>query len=357
MFDGVKALWERTEPLRGPVFLLGGVLWDYLTLRIERVFDNALLGVYLALLGLCIVVQLRAHLGTGLPAFVEKRLPWARYLASFLLGGLLSAYFIYYLHGAPFLRGMIWLAVLGTAGLAVELMRSWTRLPELWVPLYGAVAFHFGLAAVPVLWGDFIGPTLPLVLAVFLSAGIHFLAALSVGEPDLGRVNRTLFGSSLGAAAVAVVELLAWRADLIPPLPLTLMDTRIEPERHEAYQAGLFWDALAGMGLPPTVHWTPGLRVGAHTDVFLPRRMETTVVHHWERWLDEEWAQTDAIHLDVRGGRPEGFRTYSRKRNLQPGPWRVRITTLDERTLGTVRFDLEKATPPPEEPANDEPVE
>lgn len=352
--QALKALWARTEPARGPVLLLGGVLWDYLTLRIDRLLDNVLLGAYLLVLGLCIVLQLRSELGTGLPAFIEKRLHWAGYLASFLLGGLLSAYFIYYLNGAPLLRGVIWLMVLGTAAAAVELVRSWTKLPELWVPLYGAVAFHFGLAAVPVLWGDFIGPAVPLLLAIFLSGLVHFLAAIPWKRPDLGRLNRTLLGSSLLAAAVAAAELIAWKADLIPPLPLTLMDTRVEPEDHDAYHAGVFWDALASVGFPPTVQWTPGLRVGAHTAVFLPRRMETTVIHHWEHWRDDDWTETDAIRLDIRGGRDEGFRTYSRKRHLEPGAWRVRITTLDDRLLGSVRFDLEVAPPPeptPVEPA------
>ena len=156
-----QAFLDRTARFRGPAMLIGGVLWDYATLRIDRIFDNVVLGLYLLVFGACIVIQLRVHLGTGVWRPVEERVHWIGYLSQFLLGGLLSAYFIYYLHGAPLLRGIVWLLLLATAAIAVEVLSSWRQLPELWVPLYGAVAFHFGMAGMPVLWGDFIGPLVP----------------------------------------------------------------------------------------------------------------------------------------------------------------------------------------------------
>lgn len=353
--EALAPLWaflERTAHIRGPAMLIAGVLWDYATLRIDRVFDNVVLALYLLVFGLCILVQLRVHLGTGVWDFVAQRVHWVQYLSQFLLGGLLSAYFIYYLHGAPLLRAIVWLLLLGSAAVFVEVVSSWRQLPELWVPLFGAVAFHFGMAGMPVLWGDFIGPLVPMCLAVLLSAGIHLLAAIPTRPSvDLSRINRTLVGSSLGAGAVVLLELFAWHADLIPPLPLTLMSAEIVPEKHEHYQSGIFWDLLANVGFPPEVEWTPGLRVEAKTPVFLPNRMTTTVVHVWEKWTEEAgWGRTDAIELKIVGGRQEGFRTYSRKRNLTPGAWRVRITTLDERSLGTVRFDLVEDVPEPADP-------
>lgn len=335
--------YTRLQWLIGPLLLVGGILWDYATLRIDRLADNLLLALYLVLLAGCITVQLRESLGTGLPRWLETRVHWTRYLAHFLLGGLLSAYFIYFFTGAPLLRAAAWLVVLAGAALAVEFLPAWSRLPALLAPILAAVTFHFGLAGLPVLLGDFVGPVLPLMMSIGLCALVHIAATLPYRRKKIRKqFNRTLLGSSLGVAGVLFIELLAFEADLIPPLPLTLMQVTIAPEEHGEYAADPATDALAGIGFPPKVMWTPGLRVEARTPVFLPARMETTVLHVWEHWDTDDWVRTDAISLDVRGGRREGFRTYSRKRSLIPGLWRVRVTTVDGRELGRVRFDLQE---------------
>lgn len=344
----VRRWLHRTRPVHGPVMLVAGVLYDFLTLRIDRLFDNVFLGVYILAFALATVLQLRVHLRTGVPTVLEKRIHWVHNLGQFLLGSLLSAYLIYYVRGAPLLRGAIWVFVLAVAATVNELLPRWLKLPELWTPLLTVLAFHYVLAAGPVLTGSFIGTALPLLVATVLAAGVHALSTVPWPgvEVDRARIRRLLVGSSMGVGAAIGLELAAWNADLIPPLPLTLMGSEVVPEEHEAYEAGFFRQALAAAGVAPELEWTPGLRVMVKTPVYLPKSMSTTVLHVWEHHDDEDgWLRTDAIRLDITGGRKEGYRTYSRKRRLKPGHWRVRVTTVDGRELGRVRFDLRAAEP------------
>ncbi|MCB9649164.1 MAG: DUF2914 domain-containing protein [Deltaproteobacteria bacterium] len=61
--------------------------------------------------------------------------------------------------------------------------------------------------------------------------------------------------------------------------------------------------------------------------------------HEW--WHDG--ARVDVVDLDVRGGREEGFRTWSTKRNLGPRPqgrWRCRVVTAAGQVVGQIRFEI-----------------
>jgi hypothetical protein len=101
-----------TKPFMPAVFFLSGVTYDTLTLtRIDRLQDNLLLMIYLLLLGVLIV--LTGRLGIE-PAPDREQLaarsPFARWVlhvrpyypmaTQFLLGGLFSAYAIFYSRSA-----------------------------------------------------------------------------------------------------------------------------------------------------------------------------------------------------------------------------------------------------------------
>jgi hypothetical protein len=87
-----------------------------------------------------------------------------------------------------------------------------------------------------------------------------------------------------------------------------------------------------------------------YTAVFAPNAFEIRLFHRWQRW-DEvagAWEDTDGprgIEVTrrsvVRGGETFGFRTWSRKRAVTPGPWRVLVLTEDGRELGRLRFEVE----------------
>jgi hypothetical protein len=142
----------------------------------------------------------------------------------------------------------------------------------------------------------------------------------------------------------------------IPPVPLALRHAGIyhavsrhgdgyelQRERQPWYQ---FWTADDA-----EFHYEEGDEVYCFAAVFAPTQLRMGIYHEW-RYFDEErreWTTTDRIPYEIEGRRDAGYRWYSRKRHVTPGRWRVDIRTSDGRTLGRVRFVVEKARPGPRE--------
>src|SRR5215210_6763664 len=97
-----------TKPFMPAVFFFSGVTYDTLTLtRIDRLQDNLLLLIYLLILGVLIVLTGRlgiepapdrAHLASLSPLaqWVLHARPYYTHAVQFLMGGLFSAYAIFY---------------------------------------------------------------------------------------------------------------------------------------------------------------------------------------------------------------------------------------------------------------------
>jgi hypothetical protein len=84
----------------------------------------------------------------------------------------------------------------------------------------------------------------------------------------------------------------------------------------------------------------PGLY--AFTPVAGPRGLAQPITH---RWRHRGRPVTDvALGTPVLGGRPAGFRTYSRKTDFPPdpvGPWTVDVLTPAGQLIGRVRFTVD----------------
>ena len=119
---GIKGI--LTKPFMPPVFFFSGVTYDTLTLtRIDRLQDNLLLLIYLLLLGLLIVLTGRLGIEpapdrealTTLSPFarwVLQARPYYPMASQFLLGGLFSAYAIFYSRSATLTSTAIFFALL-----------------------------------------------------------------------------------------------------------------------------------------------------------------------------------------------------------------------------------------------------
>jgi DUF2914 family protein len=81
------------------------------------------------------------------------------------------------------------------------------------------------------------------------------------------------------------------------------------------------------------------------TAVFAPVDLQTQIYHHWQYRPSvgqAGFATTDLIRLTILGGREEGYRSYTTKRRLLPGRWRVDVETADGRIIGRVAFRVEE---------------
>src|SRR4029078_2688601 len=154
-----------TKPFMPGVFFSSGIAYDTLTLtRIDRLQDNLLLLIYLLLLGVLIV--LTGGLGSG-PApdleqlatlspstrWVLQSRPYYPMASQFLLGGLFSAYTIFYSRSATLTSTGIFFALLIALLIANEFLRDRLSSLRLLVSLYALVCFAFFTFFLPVMTG------------------------------------------------------------------------------------------------------------------------------------------------------------------------------------------------------------
>jgi len=78
----------------------------------------------------------------------------------------------------------------------------------------------------------------------------------------------------------------------------------------------------------------------AYTAIHAPLGLSERVRHVWLH----EGREVDSIELEVKGGRAEGYRAWTRKLNFPERPegrWQVRVLTADDRMIGTLRFQVD----------------
>ena len=339
-----------TKPFMPAVFFLSGVTYDTLTLtRIDRLQDNLLLLIYLLLLGVLIVLTGRlgiepapdrAHLATLSPfaRWVLQVRPYYPMAVQFLLGGLFSAYAIFYSRSATLTSTAIFFALLVVLLVGNEFLRDRLSSLRLLVSLYAMVCFAFFTFFLPVMTGH-------MNVAIFLtgaglSAAVTFRVVQLIYRNNPDRSKREAVGVTMPAFALIGLLVGFYFLNWIPPVPLALKFGGIYHEvikrgdRFELsfekkwYQAWKRSDSTFPANEP----------IYCFTAVFAPVDLNTTVYHHWYfRPNDSKpFTHADKIPIKISGGREGGYRAYTFKQRLNPGDWRVDVETEDGRIVGRV---------------------
>jgi len=200
--------------------------------------------------------------------------------------------------------------------------------PRRWL---GLLLFGFSIFAA-------LNVALPLVgiRPILALEGSAIFAALAL-SPALRRAHGIGWMSALrrAAALVCVAALLAWfgRA-LVPPAPLFIARAlaartirMLEPV-----------DVIEGsVPAARVVEWG---EITAYTAVYAPGGLRQDIAHVWRR----DGVVLARIRLSpVRGGRAEGFRTWSRRTDWRPpvaGRYTVDIVTSSDQLIGRLRFAI-----------------
>ncbi len=344
------------KPYLPPLFFFSGVIYDTVTLtRIDRLQDNLLLLLYLALLGFLIV--LTGRLGTNdatiedlppdAPYFMKwiiQAKPYAPMAIQFLFGGLFSAYTIFYSKSATFTGTAVFFCVLVGFLVANEFLRDRLSNVQLLISLYALVCFGFFTFFLPVMTG-WMNP------AIFLTgAGLTVLVVLRVAHLIYWRNSaRTHREAMLACApALALIGLLVgfYFLNWIPPVPLSM---KVGGMYHEVKRAGdrfelsyerQWYEAWKRSNTTFPAHEP----IYCFTAVFAPVTLKTTVYHHWFYRSDrnKSFTHADKIPLMISGGREGGYRAYTFKQGLDPGEWRVDVEIEDGRVIGRVAVLVEK---------------
>jgi hypothetical protein len=359
-----------TKPLMPVAFFLAGVTYDSVTLtRIDRLRDNLILLLYLSLLGVLIVLTTRADLrrtppdATVVPgnvksfvnvkSLIARTQPHYPHAIHFLLGGLFSAYTIFYSQSASLTTTAIFFALLVVLLVTNEFLNDSPTNVRLLVSLYAVVVFSFFTFFLPVLLGAM--NTIVFLIGAGLSAAVTIKVVRLIYQHQQPAPSRwEEVWTSLPAIALIVVLVGFYFLKWIPPVPLSMKfagtyhkvakvdeEFQLEFEKAPWYH---FWkrsdDPFHGEG--PAYCFTA---------VFAPVALHTTIFHRWQYRAHpgRDFLKTDRIPIVIAGGRAAGYRGYTVKQRVVPGDWRVDVETAEGRVIGRVSFRVEEPEGEPPE--------
>jgi Protein of unknown function (DUF2914) len=330
------------------VFFLSGVGWDAATIfRIDSLLDNAIILAYLLLLGGIDVAATLHEAGHLKNPRLLRLTPWLPIASQFLLGALASMFVFFYSQSASFTETSIYLLLLIALLIGNEVLHRRMYAARLRLALLFFVLASYLVYFVPMVTGStgHAAYAAGLILSGLVVGGMAWMLKRQ------GVFSQTQWGWTAGLVlALGLFMELAYSANWIPPVPLALREAGIF---HEVRREGD--DYRMRYRKPPwysfltrddrRFSYSAGDTVYAYAAVFAPTKIDTDIFHVWE-WREEDgsWAESDRIGYEVSGGRDYGYRGYTRKRNVRPGRWRVRVETADGRILARIKFDVIAAT-------------
>lgn len=346
--------WTVSRPHHNVLFFSAGFLFDAATLdRIDAWLDLTLQGLYLFAAALLLWLEGRHERGDWSPKGLLQRVwTYEREGLHFLLGGLLSAYVIFYSRSGVGARGALFTVIIAGLFLTNELKeeKNWG------LPVRGAV-YAFCLASfctyfVPVLVGG-IGDGVFLGALALSAVGFGALVALLAWpgpkETRHWRALDTGWAGVLALALIAALYFLRW----IPPVPLALQYAGVyhgvAREGNEfvlKYERRSRWDIFRKRDEP--YYYRPGDRLYCFVRIFAPARFRHRILLDYQQRVDGKWISRDKIELPIRGGRDAGYRGFAYKARFEPGDWRIAVETQDGRVVGLkeVRVVADEKTGP-----------
>lgn len=330
-------------------FFVGGFLFDVLTTdRIDEAF-----GLWMQL-GYLLVASAGIGLQLATPSWWKEAPQWLAPIVSFsneiihfCLGSLLSVYTIFYFKSSSLLNSSLFLMTL--VGLLVA--NEWPRLQKmegtLKMALLSMCWTSYFIYVVPILLGS-IG-WLPFLMGVFLGLlAIWFLFKFTqrtTAPTDWKAIPPQQSHHTKAPLVVAGLFILLYALKILPPVPLALKHIGVYHSvkkdgahyvlKYEKARWWAFWTDHASPFLA-----RPGDVLSVFVQIFSPTDFKDQLTINWYKKVDSGWSKRDVIPLSITGGRKEGFRGHSYKRNYEPGAWQVRILTSDERELGRVTFKV-----------------
>ncbi|MEQ9309801.1 MAG: DUF2914 domain-containing protein [Balneolaceae bacterium] len=329
-------------------FFICGFIWDSLTLgRIDRLYDRVILTTYLSSLSICLYLYNLVDDGKWKETIIERFEDYMPLAIQFFLGGLCSAYVIYFSRSVSFSKTVSFFVILVVLLFANELLKKRISNKYLQFSAYFFVNFTFFTFFIPVLIKEM--NTLVFILsgAISLMSTLALILYIYNSSPSTRKEisKRKMLGLVVG---IYLMINTFYYFNLIPPVPIAL-DTglvahsvektkneyRVTYERAEWYK---FWRENRRK-----FAYQPKSRVYVFTSIFAPSNLNKKVAHRW-KWFSphtKQWEEIDNINFEITGGRDEGFRGYTYKSNMMPGEWKVDVITKEGLVLGIIDFEIE----------------
>lgn len=328
------------------MFVLGFVM-DNLTLnRVDQVFDNFVLALYvfLAMTGiLTLYAGVAERMGDRMSRFART---WSPALIQYSFGGLLSGMLIFYGRSSALFESwpyilLILLAIIGNETIKKRDQRLVYNLAIFFVGL-----FSYVVLMIPV-WTGKMG-ALVFVFSGWIAVGIMywFFKLLTWVVPNFIQLQKRTVVFVVGL--IYVTFNVFYFLNIIPPIPLSLKTLGIYHSvvRYENGTYVLTYEKPAWY-LPlrrsdSTFHYTEGDNIFCYASVFAPAKLSTDILHVWEYYDKEtgEWIEHAQLPYSIRGGRGDGYRGYTVIESVREGKWRCTVETARGQALGRESFTV-----------------
>lgn len=315
--------------------------------RIDRLYDNVLLAIYLISLSGCLYLYNLADDGKWKGTFIERFEEYLPLAIQFFLGGLSSAYVIYFSRSVSLSKTAAFFIILVIVFFANELFKKRLSNKYLQFSAYFFVSFTFYSFYIPVIIKEM--NTLVFILSGVVSLAITFILVLYIYfvspstrvEINIGKLFAIIIG-------IYLTLNLFYFLNLIPPVPLALerglAAHHVEKENgdyivtYETDEWYIFWREYR-----IDYSYKPGESVYIYSSIFAPTDLKKSIMHRW-KWFNpdtNQWEVVEDIGFDITGGRDGGYRGYTFKNNVAEGQWRVEVITEEELVLGVIEFEIE----------------
>ncbi|MBO6523011.1 MAG: DUF2914 domain-containing protein [Balneolaceae bacterium] len=342
-----RAFIRKHKKYAPVAFFICGFIWDSLTLgRIDRLYDRIILCTYLSSLSACLYLFNLSDDGKWKDTFIERFEEYLPLAIQFFLGGLCSAYVIYFSRSVSFSKTIIFFVILVVLLFANELLKKRISNKYLQFSAYFFVNFTFFTFFIPVLVKQM--NTAIFIISGFISLSttialvVHIYNSSPTTQKEIDKVKML-------AMIVGIYVLINtfYFFNLIPPVPLAL-DTGIVAHSIEKNNDEYLvtyertdWYKIWRDNREQFVH-KKGENIFVFTSIFAPSNLNKKVAHRW-KWFSphtNEWEVIDDINFEITGGRDEGFRGYTFKSNVMEGLWKVDVITEEGLVLGIIDFEI-----------------
>jgi hypothetical protein len=271
------------------------------------------------------------------------------FMMQFCLGGLFSASFLFYSKSGSVIASWPFLLMIFGYVIGNEILRkNYVRL-SFQVSIFFTALFSYLIFFLPVVLGK-MGDSIFIISGIssLILTGL-FIYILSWFAPLRTRKSAPILIFSI-SILFSIINLLYF-TNLIPPIPLALKEagiyrsvSRLPDGTYLAEGEAQNWFNVFSSN--PIIHLVTGEPLYALSAIFAPTSLKTNIMHVWQ-YYDEEtsnWIESNKIELAIVGGRESGFRTYSAKRDVFPGKWRVSVETPRGQLVGRLSFTVAPST-------------
>ena len=149
-------------------------------------------------------------------------------------------------------------------------------------------------------------------------------------------------------ALISILLVVAYIMNWVPPVPLVLKQ-KIACQNFDksSYSCDIDDPNLLQMiGLQmPSVHHIDTSEVYFLTSVYAPAKLKAELEYLWyyQNPTTGKYTLTDRIssgRMTINGGRESGFRTFTRKKNVPPGKYRVEVAYKNGAVIGSGTFEV-----------------